>query len=67
MNILLMPILPTVAYETLPMVTYEKITEPNLAYIVSKEPNMTNIVGGNLTDLWTYIGLCSLHRFFCFS
>ena len=47
--------------------TYEQLIDPNLAYIFGKNPMMTNIVGGYLTDLWTYIGLCSLHRFFHFS
>ena len=47
--------------------TYEQLIDPNLAYIFGKKPNMTYIVGGYLTDLLTYIGLCSLHRYLSFS
>ena len=46
---------------------YGKLMRPNETYIFSEAPKSTYIVGGCLTHLLAYIGLCSLYRYLPFS
>ena len=69
--IILMPILPNPPGSLdLQMPDLPKrldLTMPNSTYIFCEKTIMTYILGGYLFDLWTCVGLCSLHRFLMFS
>jgi hypothetical protein len=60
MDIILLPILPNLPKRL-------DLHKPNSTYIFGKSPIVTYIVGGYLFDLYTYVGLCSLHRYSTFS